>query len=178
MADDPKPDPTREPAPKPEPDDDGDLGDAGKRAIAEERTARKAAEKAHKAAMAELDKLKASTATDQEKALAAAKEEGRAEALKSANERVLRSEIRAAASTKLADPGDAVRLLDPDDFADEKTGEVDSKRLAKAVDDLLKEKPYLAGKGARPAGDGGNGVRGGAPSGGSFLTEAIRNSRR
>ena len=160
-------------------DDDGnapDLGDAGKRALAEERTARKQAERAAQAASRELAALRESTASESEKAILKAREEGKNEALKTANERLLKAEIKAAAAGKLADPTDAVRLLDADDFTDD-TGEVDPKKLNKAIDGLLKDKPYLAGKGLKPAGDGGNGPRGGDPSG-SWFAQAIRAGRR
>lgn len=150
---------------KDEPGDDG-LSDAGKRAVAEERRARIAAERAAKAAADELTALKASTATDAEKALTKAREEGKAEALKDANARLLKAEIKSAAAGKLADPNDAVRLLDPDDFTD-KDGEVDDTKLKKAIADLLKAKPYLAGKPAG-SGDGGGGPRGKGSEGGGM----------
>lgn len=151
-----KPDPKAENKPEPE-TDKGDLGPNGEKALREERDARKAAEKAAKAAADELATLKAATATDAEKAIAKAKEEGKAEALKTANERLLKAEIKSAAAGRLADPNDAVRLLDPDDFTNAE-GEVEEAKLKKAIDELLKDKPYLAGK--KSAGDGGGGPRG------------------
>lgn len=77
-------DPTPEPQPtdppvEPEPSDD--LGDAGKKALEQERKARRDADKRAKDATAELEKLRQQTMTDQEKAVAAAKAEGKAEAL-------------------------------------------------------------------------------------------------
>lgn len=137
---------------------DDKLGPAGERALREERAARAKAERDLKAIRKEFDDLKAAHATDAEKAVLKAKEEGKAEALKTANARVLKSEIKAAAAGKLADPSDAVRLLDSDEFTDD-DGEVDDKKLAKAIEQLLKDKPYLAGKG-RGNGDGGGGPRG------------------
>lgn len=68
-----------------------DLGDAGKRALAEERRARKAAEK-------QLEDLRKSTMSEQEKAVAEAKAAGLAEAGKAGGLRLVRAEFRAAAS--------------------------------------------------------------------------------
>lgn len=149
----------------------GDLGDAGKKALEAERTRAKAAEKAHKAAMKELADARkrladidASSKSDTEKAIEKAKaeaaESATKEAVSKANARVLKAEIRAAAAGKLADPADALRLLDLDDFDVDEDGEVDAKAIAKALDELVKSKPYLAAKGGRPAGNVDQGVRG------------------
>lgn len=176
MPDPQEPDPKDPPKDTPDDGPADDLGDAGKRALSEERTARRQAERAAKTAAEELKALRESTATDAEKAILKAREEGKSEALKVANGRLLKAEIKAAAAGKLADPTDAVRLLDADEFTDD-NGEVDAKKLAKAVDQLLTDKPYLAGKGHRPSGDGGNGPRGGDPAG-SWFAQAIRAGRR
>jgi hypothetical protein len=72
-----------------------DLGDAGKRALAEERRARKAAEK-------ELDTLRKAAMSDQEKAIAEAKTQALAEANKAAAPRLVRAEFKAAAAGKVA----------------------------------------------------------------------------
>lgn len=158
--------------------DDPKLGAAGERALREERSARTKAEREAKAAKKELDELKAASATDAEKAIAKAKEEGKAEALKAANARVLRSEIKAAAAGKLADPNDAVRLLDSDEFTND-DGDVDDKKLKAAIDTLLKDKPYLAGK-SRANGDAGGGPRGkdAAPSMDDWLRSTAKAGRR
>jgi hypothetical protein len=83
--------PTPEATPAPTPALQGepaDLGDGGKKALAEERAARQAAEKAGKALQAELDKLKQAQMSDLERAqataTASAKEaaEAKAEALR------------------------------------------------------------------------------------------------
>jgi hypothetical protein len=148
-------DPPKEDPPK---EDDPKLGAGGEKALREERAARTKAEREAKAAKAELDALKAAGATEQEKAISKAKEEGKAEALKGANARVIKSEIKAAAAGRLANPAVAVRLLDPDDFTDD-DGEVDDKKLKAAIDRLLKDEPYLAGK-AKANGDAGGGPRG------------------
>lgn len=148
-----------------------DLGDAGKKAIDEERKARRAAEKAAKDAQAELDKLRQESMSEQEKAIAQARAEAKTEVLKDANQRVLRSEIKAAAGGKLADPADAVGLLgDLDRFVGD-DGEVDSKAISSAIDELIKSKPYLAANGSRPAPLPGGGA---TPPNGISIDDDIR----
>lgn len=122
-----------------------ELGEAGKKALAEERAARKKAERDAKAATTELTKFREANQSEQEKALAAARKEGEQAAMAKANRRLLEAEVRAGAAGKLADPSDALGLLgDVEQFLDS-DGDVDRKALAKAIDDLVKEKPYLAG---------------------------------
>lgn len=168
-----KPDPAADP-PKPDPAKPDDaLGPAGEKALSEERTARKAAEKAAKDAQAELDKVRKANMTDQEKAIAEARAEARKEALGVASERMLRSEIKAAAGTKLADPADAVaHLRDAGDLNRFLTddGEVDTKAVASAIDDLVKTKPYLAAQ-AKPGALPGGGAK---PSNGISPDDWIR----
>lgn len=136
-----------------------ELGDAGKRALDEERSARKAAEKQARDAQAELDKLRQASMSDTEKAVAKARAEGKAEAFQDATTRLVRAEVRAAAANKLADPSDAIGLLDLDSFVDA-NGEVDTKAITSAIDALVTSKPYL---GARPGnGSGEGGPRGAA----------------
>ncbi|WP_017616380.1 hypothetical protein [Nocardiopsis salina] len=72
-----------------------------------------------------------------------------------ANRRVLRSEIRAAAAGKLTDPKDALKFLDLDDFQVNDDGDVDADAITEAVEDLVKNKPYLAAQsGSRPRFEG------------------------
>ena len=93
--------------------------------------------------------------SDAEKAVVAAKAEGRTEALAAANERLVKAEVRIAAAGKLADPADAVRFLDLADFKVDDDGNVDAKSIGKAIDQLLKDKPYLApGHTGKPSGSG------------------------
>lgn len=179
MADDPnapdpnQPDPAAPPPPDP-PKPEDQLGDAGKKALAEERSARAAAEKAEKAAKAELEKLRKASMSEQEKAIAEAKAEARKEALGEANVRVLRSEVRAAAGGKLADPSDAPALLgDLSRFLND-DGDVDSKAVSSAIDELVKAKPYLA-----PAGRPGRLPGGGAkPSEGLSMDDWLRDQAK
>lgn len=79
----------QEPTPAAEPSDD--LGDAGRRALAEERRARKVAER-------ELANLRKAAMSDQERAVAEAKAAGLAEAARTAAPRLVRAEFRAAAA--------------------------------------------------------------------------------
>lgn len=136
-------------------DDSKGLGEAGQRAIAAEREARRKAERDARDAKKELDKLRAEGQSDAEKALAKAKEEARGEALKEANVRVLKAEVRALAAGKM-DPALAIKLLDLDQFEVDDDGEVDEKAISKAIDVLLKSHPGLAnGKRTNGSADGG-----------------------
>src|SRR5688500_11354240 len=159
------------PDPDPDPDDDADLGEKGEKALKAERDARKSAEKARKAADKELSDLKAKlaeleegTKADHEKELEKVRSETKAEADKEATakvrERIVRSEVKAAAAGKLADPADAIRLLDLDEFDVDDDGDVDDKAIEKAIAQLLKEKPYLAAEPKPKGGSGDNGARG------------------
>lgn len=118
-----------------------------------------------KSKAAEFDKLAEQQKTEAEKAVEAARKEGRSEALKAANDRLLKAEIRAVAAGKLADPADAVRLLDLSAFTVGDDGEIDGKAIAAAIDQLVKDKPYLAAapKGFQGSGDGGARPNGSGP---------------
>lgn len=177
MADDPNTDPSanadpnaNKPDPKPDPDDGGKGGKTALLSdLASERDRRQAAEKAAKDAAAELDKIRKQHMSDAEKAVAQAKEEGRAEALSTANERLLKAEVRAAAAGKLADPNIAVRLLDLSEFEVSADGDVDTKAITKAIDGLAKQYPALAANGGGP-GDGDGGARSRSATGNSMNT--------
>lgn len=79
--------------------------------------------------------------------------------------RLLRSEVRAIAAGKLADPTDAISLLDLDSFELDEDGNVDEVKVAKAIEKLLETKPYLAANGARRRVDMDAGARTPATSG-------------
>ena len=121
-----------------------DLGDAGKKALAAEREARKAAEKAAKDAAAELEELRKAAMSDSEKAVAEAREAGRSEALAAANARIVRAEVMAAATGVLKDPADAIGFLDLDQFTVTDSRDVDAEAIKSAIDSLVKAKPYLS----------------------------------
>lgn len=75
-----------------------------------------------------------------------------------ANDRIVRSEIRAAAAGKLADPKDALVHIDLAQFEVDADGNIDEDEVADAIADLLTKKPYLGVQDAKRfqgAGDGG-----------------------
>ena len=125
----------------------------------------------------ELEELRKKTMTDAEKAVAEAKEEGKKEATLEANRRIVASEVKAAAGGKLSDPGDAAALLgDLDRFIVK--GEVDTKAIAAAIDELVKAKPYLAAGAAKKAAALPGGGKSEAASGSSFNDELRRRIHR
>ncbi len=157
-----------------------DDGRGGKEAIladlARERDARQAETKRAKQLEAELDKLRAGAMSETEKAIEQAKKEGRAEAGATYNKRLVQAEVRAAAAGKLADPEDAIRFLDLDQFKVDDDGDVDKKPITKALEDLVKAKPYLSAGATRPTGDADQGARGGPA--GSSMNDLIRSALR
>lgn len=144
-------------------DDDSDdaegadaLGDKGKRALASmkgkwrtERDKRKALE----------DQLAAAAADDE---AATARREAEQAALGKANARIIRAEVKAAAKGVLADPADAYKFLDLDQFEVDENGDLDSEEVTDAINELIKTKPYLAAATAKRfqgTGDGGAAAR-------------------
>lgn len=178
MADpDPKTDPKKDPEPEPkndptknDPEQDPDWKSHAR--TWEDRA--KADKKRADDLQAELDKVKEKTQSEQEKAIDAAKAEGRTEALTVANKRVVKAAVKVAAAGKLADPSDAASLLDLEQFEVNADGDVDQKKVDAAIDRLLEEKPHLAAKGARPSGDGGGGPRGDPAGGKESMNDLIR----
>lgn len=124
------------------------LGDPGKKALDEMKAKWKAAEAAAKEREQELAALRAQ-AEGKEAEHKAAQEAQRVrdEALAAANQRILKAEVRAAATGKLADPADALQFLDLSKLEVSADGEVDSAAVAAAIDDLVQSKPYLAAQG-------------------------------
>ncbi|MCX4572281.1 hypothetical protein OHB41_03590 [Streptomyces sp. NBC_01571] len=145
------------------------LGDAGKRALDSmkgkwqtERDRRRELE----ARIATLEAPQASGDSDQPDPDAIRAEAAR-EATTKANTRILKSEIRAAAAGKLADPADALAYLDVASFEVNENGDVDAEEISDAIADLLTRKPYLAAKGAprfQGSGDGGAARKAAGPS--------------
>lgn len=145
--------------------DETALGDAGKKALDAMKAERNQARADAKARAAELEKLKAELANKdkpaEEQAIEAAKAEARKEATDKANERLLRSELKAVATGKLADPTDAPLYINLSEFTVSDDGEVDADALAEAVADLLTRKPHLAaGKQTRFDGAADQGAKG------------------
>ncbi|MFF2256720.1 hypothetical protein ACWGSB_01695 [Streptomyces albidoflavus] len=131
----------------------GDQADA----VKEAETARAAAEKRATDAEAEATRLRRSNAATRGTDLDALREEVRQEF----TEQLVRAELRAAAAGKLRDPADALALLDVSSLAGS-GGDIDAAAVAAAVDQLVKDKPYLAvaQTGAAPSwGDVGAGPR-------------------
>ena len=159
--------------PDPKNEDPEGLGEAGLKALRAERNRADAAERARLAAEAERDELRKKNQTAEEKAIDDAKKAGRDEATLEANRRITRSEIKAAAGGKLQDPEDAAAMLgDLDRFIVK--GEVDSKAITSAIDELVKAKPYLAAAGkARPLPGGGA-----TQSSGTSFNDTIRRKIR
>lgn len=128
------------------------LGDPGKQALDRMKAQRNAARdelRAFKALGLTPEQIAALTAPKDDAQLDAEKirRDARAEADRKANGRIIRSEIRAAAAGKLADPADALRYLDLSVFEVDDDGEVDQGEIADAITDLIKNKPYLAAQG-------------------------------
>lgn len=156
--------------PNDQPDPLTSLSDEGRKALAVERSradqserARKLETKQREKAETELARLREAGQSESEQAVERAKRETadvtRKEVLTQANRRILTAEVRAAAGGRLADPLDAVRLLDVDSFSVNDDGEVDSKAIAKALDTLLDLKPYLALNAKRVEGSADGGAR-------------------
>ena len=142
-----------------DPDGADQLGDKGKRALASmkgkwrsERDKRRDLERR----LADKDQGGADDAVTKATAAATA----------AANARILKAEIRAAAKGRLADPKDALTFLNLDQFEVDADGAVDEDEIAEAIEDLIKNKPYLAaatGRRFQGSGDGGAQRKAGRP---------------
>lgn len=98
------------------------------------------AEKARNDALAELEKLKGGE-TDVNKAI----DEALSKFASKANEKLLKTDVLAAAKGVLSDPSDALRFLNLSEF-EVKDMETDSKAISEAIAELVQERPYLAVK--------------------------------
>lgn len=126
----PPAEPNKDPQPEP-------LDESGKRALDAERRARRDAEKAHKAAMTELEEFRRQSMSEHERAIADAKTEARQAALMEVGERVARAEFKAAASGRI-DGKQLAALLDHIDlrkFVDT-DGQVDADAVTKFVEGI------------------------------------------
>jgi len=139
-----------------------DAADGLKKALKAERALRRTAEREARDLKAERENADKEPA---EQALDQARREAAAEATSAANKRILRSEVRAIAKGRLADPADALVYLDLDSFEVDDDGEIDSEAIEDAISDLLKKKPYLGA-------DTGEKFRGGADQGARGKKEA------
>ena len=158
-----------------EPDGSDSLGDAGKKALAAMKEREKAARARARELEREISELKATLEskdkTPDEQAIESARREAEAAAIAKANERILRSEIKAAAAGKLSDPADALLHLDLAEFEVDESGNVDATEIADAINELLERKPYLAAQGGRVTLDTG---RGKDPAAGQLTREDLR----
>jgi hypothetical protein len=121
---------------------------------------------------AELDKIKAESMTETEKAIEKAKAEGREEARAEALAEMISLAVETAAGEKLADPSFA-RLLTEDERAGfvTKDGKVDRKAIAAALEDLVKRHPNLARSGGKAGSLPGGGKK---PATGFSMNDEIR----
>lgn len=91
-------------------------------------------------------------------------------------QRILRTEVLAAATGRLVNPADAVALLDLSTF-DVDDAEL-SDTLGAAIQELLAERPYLAsGNGSKPTGSADGGAKPPAPVDDDNLTPTQRMRR-
>lgn len=127
------------------------LGDAGKKALDAMKTQRKAAEARAKAAEKRIADMEAEAALKDkpadEQAIEKARAETRAETLKVADERIVKANLKAAATGKLADPSDVFaypKIIDLSSFEVDDDGDVDTDALNEAITALLEKKPHLA----------------------------------
>lgn len=157
---DPSTGPVADPTTEPASEGADQLGDPGKKALDsmkgkwhEERDKRRALE----ARIAALETPAPTGDTDTPDPDAIRREAAR-EATTKANARILKSEIKAVAAGKFADPADALAFLDLGKFEVDDNGDVDPDEISDAIEDLLTRKPHLAAT-ARPrfqgTGDGG-----------------------
>ena len=141
----PAPPPAPEPTATPDPPGAEALGDAGKKALDAMKAERHAAKQEAADLRAKLDAVLAKEqGREAEHAAALAAQKVRDDALATANARILKAEVRAAAAGKLADPQDALKFLDLSTFEVGTDGEVDGGAVEAAILDLIKRKPYLA----------------------------------
>jgi hypothetical protein len=121
----------------------------------------------------QVTKLRNAQMSDHEKAIDAARAEGRTEAVKAAGLKLAAAEFRAAAAGKLADPGAALALLDLSQFVKD-DGEVDTASLSDVVGKLVAQlPPPAAAPGRVPAGPQGTGPTGEE----DFFGAGLRRSR-
>jgi hypothetical protein len=158
----------------PEGDPPADLGDAGKRALDAMKARLKVERESRKQAEQQLAEARQKASQGDADAEA---QRVRADALKAAtdtaNQRILRSEIRAAATGKLEDPKDALVFLDLGQFEVGDDGDVDAEEVSAAIDKLIKDRPYLAAARARRfQGTGDSGSAGRNAGGAKQVTEA------
>ena len=148
-----------------EPVEDPDSG--LKKALAAERKRARELERRAKALEQQLsDKDKPA----EEQAIEAARREAREQAIAEANERVKRSELKAAAAGKVKRPDLLLKVADLDSIEVSESGDVDSDAISEAIDAFLEEYPELAVSGNKFSGSADQGAKG-RQSGAAQLTQ-------
>lgn len=94
-------------------------------------------------AATELEQFRQQSMTEQEKAVAAARDEGRSEGLRNAGARLVEAEVRAAAKGRVPDVDALLEVLDPSKFLGE-DGEPDRDAIAAWVDRFAPEQDEQA----------------------------------
>lgn len=119
-----------------------------------------------KAAKTRLDEIEAANATELEKAIKKAREEGASEVRSGANDRLVRAEARAiAAEAKFRNPGLAIKAIDLSEVEVSDDGTPDAAAIKTLLADLAKEEPYLIDEGkVRPKPDDAQGRPQNTPS--------------
>lgn len=134
------------------------LGDAGKKALDSMKGKWHAERDKRRELEARIAALESAPKEGETETPDAIKAQVTREAMTKANARIVRSEIKAAAAGKLADPADAFAFIDPAKFEVDENGDVDADEISDAIEELLTRKPHLAAT-ARPrfqgSGDGG-----------------------
>lgn len=135
--------------------DADDLGDRGKKALDEERKARRDAEKERNDLRKKLEKLETDTLSGQEKAVKEAEDRGRKTAEQSSARRVAAAELKAALTGIVPNPTAIVEDLNLDRYLTE-DGELDDEKVKQ-----LKANYADLAKPGKPGGDADGGNRGG-----------------
>ncbi|MGE3795104.1 MAG: hypothetical protein AB7I38_14415 [Dehalococcoidia bacterium] len=118
----------------------------------------------------ELDKLKAQSMSEQEKAVAAARDEGRKAATDELTDKLLRAEFKAAAAGKL--PDGLVEAIDVKRFLTE-DGEADTAAIAKFVEDNAQPESGTSTTSVPDFGQGNRGSAAGTASSDPLLADLI-----
>lgn len=176
---DPQPtDPPKDPAPTPDPKPDPDPGKTFTQADVERIIAGRLSKYAdYDDLKGKLEELQNANASEQEKAIRQAREEGRKEVIETANQRLKTAEARAvAAEMRFRNPSLAVRTVDLAGVEVADDGSVDTDAIKAALDDLAKSEPYLIDDdGSKPPASFGGGPRKTEPARATTLGEAITN---
>lgn len=158
----PTPTPDADKTPEPDKPKTGSPDDGGKTLtqadvdrIVTERVARERGKYADypelQKAAKRLQEIEAANATELEKAVAKARDEGRAEVQTTANARLVAAEARAlAAEAKFRNPGLAIKAIDTSQVRVADDGTVDAGAIKDLLTELAKADPYLVDDGKLP----------------------------